>query len=197
MGVDIGFHIEVRKKNKWIPVVWKLHEEIADPYMEYKNVDGWVEIDAIISGRFYHFDDFLESSASRQGLPEDISERFKRTYDEEHEAWGIGYFSLADLNNYCQRAEYNVIIHMLEQRDGKLKQQLNRIEDLLRQKPVLEKSHDEDFDDMDYDYEDVHNTYQEFLNESFLIRKLRDEVCGITDDIRIDDSEIRILYFAC
>ena len=72
MGVDIGFHIEVRKKNKWIPVVWKLREEIADPYMEYKNVDGWVEIDAIISGRFYHFDDFLESSASRQGLPEDI-----------------------------------------------------------------------------------------------------------------------------
>lgn len=195
MGVDIGFHIEIRRKGNWLPVVWKLPEEIMEGFHDGESEDGWIEEDAIILGRFYHFQDFLECSGVRYGLPEDITEHFKKVYNETHEKWSIGYFSLADLNSYCQRAEFDAITQMLRKRDGEIKKQLNRIEALLTHKTISEDASEEE--PFEEEYEDYENTYQEYLNETCLIRKLRDNVCAIKDEMWLNDSEVRILFFPC
>lgn len=194
MGVDIGFHIEVRKKSKWIPVVWKIPRKLAGYVQDCDKGKTWIEKDEIISGRYYHFDDFLESSAARHGLPDDITERFKTIFNEEHETWGIGYFYLTDLNSYLQQAEFNAISRMIEKRNGKIEAQLNRIEALLSNNLNLENAANEDPDE---DYETEENVYQEYLNDTFLVRNVRDTIRGITEEMWVEDSDVRVLYFAC
>lgn len=193
MGVDIGFHIEVRKRSKWEPVVWRLPEKLAHNIYEDSKVEGpWIEHDTIISGRYYHFEDFLEST--KHCLPNDISDRFKKVFEDDHELWGNGYFYLSDLANYCEQVEYNAVIKMLNKRDATIKTQLNRIEALLKHEHVVEESNDVNDEE---GYEDVENAFQEYQGDTFLIKKLRDTVRGITDAMWLDDAEIRILYFAC
>ena len=194
MGVDIGFHIEVRKKSKWIPVVWKIPRKLAGYVQDCDKGKTWIENDEIISGRFYHFEDFLENSAARRGLPDDITDRFKKIFNEEHESWGIGHFYLTDLDSYCQHEELKVISRMFEKRNGKIEAQLNRIEALLSHKVNLESTAKEDPDEY---YETEESVYQEYQNETFLVRKLRDTIRGITEEMWVEDSEVRVLYFAC
>lgn len=194
MGVDIGFHIEVRKKSKWIPVVWKIPRVLAGYVRDCDKGKTWIEMDEIISGRYYHFEDFLESSAARHGLPDDITERFKKIFKDEHETWGIGYFYLTVLNSYLQQAEINAITRMLEKRNGKIAAQLNRIEALLSHNLNLENAVNEDPDE---DYETEESVYKEYQDDTFLVRKLRDTIRGITDEMWVEDSDVRVLYFAC
>lgn len=194
MGVDIGFHIEVRKKSKWIPVVWKIPRVLAGYVRDCDKGKTWIEMDEIISGRYYHFEDFLESSAARHGLPDDITERFKKIFKDEHETWGIGYFYLTDLNSYLQQAEINAITRMLEKRNGKIAAQLNRIEALLSHNLNLENTVNEDPDE---DYETEESVYKEYQDDTFLVRKLRDTIRGIIDEMWVEDSDARVLYFAC
>lgn len=193
MGVDIGFHIEVRKRGKWEPVVWRLPKDLALSIYEDTKVEClWIEHDAIISGRYYHFEDFLESTI--HSLPNDISDRFKKIFEDDHESWGNGYFYLSDLVNYIDQVEYNAVVKMLNKRDRTIKTQLNRIEALLKHEHVVEEPGDVD-DEEDYGY--VENAFHEYQGDTFLIKKLRDTVLGITDAMCLDDAEIRILYFAC
>lgn len=194
MGVDIGFHIEVRKESKWIPVVWKMPRELAGYVRDCDEEKVWIEKDEIISGRYYHFDDFLKGSAGRHGLPDDITERFKTIFKDEHETWGIGYFYLTDLNSYLQQAEINAITRMLEKRNGKIAAQLNRIEALLSHNLNLEKATNENPDE---DYETEESVYEEYLDDTFLVRKVRDIIRGITEEMWVEDSDVRVLYFAC
>lgn len=89
MGVDISFHIEVRCKDKWRPLVWQTPMELKS-YL-YKEDEGkdWYTGHCCFWCRYYHFGDFLEDHATT-GLPEDVSPEMKEELsgdDFQDEYW--------------------------------------------------------------------------------------------------------------
>lgn len=83
---------------------------------------------------------------------------------------------------------------MLEKRNGKIAAQLNRIEALLSHNLNLENATNENPDE---DYETEESVYEEYLDDTFLVRKVRDIIRGITEEMWVEDSDVRVLYFAC
>lgn len=190
MGVDIGFHIEVYKGEKWLPLIWQTPMKLKSHLYEDDEGKEWMQNDCCFWCRYYHFSDFVNEYAKR-GLPEDVSMEMKEELSKFE--MGNGYFLLTDLSHFYHAEEKRMLSHLLQSRDYQLVKQLNRIEKLVKQKPLAKR------DTMGvYPYGDrsIKEIYNDF-NEEFgvylgLIMAVRSFLDGANNYAR--DDEVRILY---
>ena len=192
MGVDISFHIEVRYRDKWRPLVWQTPMELKSFVNEKDKEKERNSNNCCFWCRYYHFSDFIEDHATR-GLPSDVSPEMKVL--EKYEM-GNDYFLLSDLTHFYDTEEKKMLSHMLQSRDYQMVKQLNRIEKYVKQKPLAKK------DTLGYSYYEertIKEIYDDFQEECWLFLRLQMAVHSFLDgaDIFADDNEVRILYAIC
>ena len=142
MGVDIHFCAEVRKQDKWQPLVWftKPSEE-KESYWEEKPLpgdNGMTPHFYIWLGRAYHYTDALEDMNDIHGYPNDMSEDLRARLPDESEV-SCGYFAYSALEQYLQNAEKKMLLNLLQSREYQLIERVNRIENAVLGKPVEDK----------------------------------------------------------
>ena len=117
MGVDIHFCAEVRKEDKWQPLVWftKPSEERSS-YWENTPLpedNGMMPHFLIFLGRAYHYTDALEDMNERHGYPGDMCDDLRARLPDESEV-SCGYFAYSALLQYLQNAENNFLLNLLQ-----------------------------------------------------------------------------------
>lgn len=190
MGVDVSFHIEVRRKNVWRPFIWQTPMEFCSDILKKDEDKEWQTNSCCYWCRYYHFKDFLDDCAKR-GLPDDVSPEMK----EELSGYemGNGYFSLSDLNHYYETEEKNMLAHMLQSRDYQMVKQLNRIEKYLKQKPLTKK---DNLSFIYYEERTIKEIYEEFMDELWFFQSLVMIIRSFSANafFYAKDDDIRILY---
>ena len=190
MGVDISFHVEVHKGEKWMPLIWKTPMELKS-YM-YKEDEGkdWSQNDCCFWCRYYHFSDFVDEHATR-GLPEDVSTDIKEELSKYE--MGNGYFLLSDLCHFYHSEEKKMLSHFLQSRDYQLVKRLNRIEKYVKQKPLAKKDTEIFYP---YGERSIEEIYNDFNEEFGMFLRLIMSVRSFLDGAYIyaEDNDVRILY---
>lgn len=179
MGVYIYFSAEVRKENKWVPIVWK---NSFDQKSHYK----------IWGGRSYHYDDALEDIHYIGGYPADMSEELRALLPDK-DAWVTrGYFSFIDLESYLYDAEKKMMINIMQSRDFQLIKHINRIEKTVLQKPVKDKINTSYLSD--YSMKQI---YEDYKDEVFPWIKIREIVYYLADEFSRfpNENDIRIIFY--
>ena len=69
MGVDVSFHIEVRRKNVWRPFIWQTPMEFCSDIFKKDEDKEWQTDSCCYWCRYYHFRDFIEDCAKRCTTP--------------------------------------------------------------------------------------------------------------------------------
>lgn len=192
MGVEISFHIEVRCRDKWRPLVWQTPMELKSFVNEKDKEKEWNSNNCCFWCRYYHFSDFVENHTTR-GLPSDVNPDMK--FLEEYEM-GNGFFLLSDLTHFYDTEEKKMLSRILQSRDYQMVKQLNRIEKYVKQKPLAKK------DIIGYNYYEertIKDIYNDFQEEFGLFLRLQMAVRSFLEgaDIYADDNEVRILYGIC
>lgn len=193
MGVDIAFHIEVRRKDKWHAFVWQTPAALAEYSKDEDEGGRWQNHMCCYCCRYYHFQDLIEDSpSSRSGLPEDCSEEIRKKI-EDYEP--NGYINFEDVIHFCDEAEKNMLFNLTKSKECQTAKALRRIEKLLRQKPIpktLEADND------CYSNMSLKEIYEEYLDEVAYCSSLRDIVCALLDDYySVSASDVRLVYCLC
>ena len=190
MGVDIGFHIEVYKGEKWLPLIWQTPMKLKSHLYEDDEGKEWMQNDCCFWCRYYHFRDFVNEYAQR-GLPEDVSMEMKEELSQFE--MGNGYFLLSDLSHFYRTEEKKMLSHLLQSRDYQLVKQLNRIEKFVKMKPLAKKDTACVYPYGDRSIKDIYNDFnEEFGVYLGLIMAVRSFLDGAYSYAR--DNEVRILY---
>lgn len=87
MGVDICFYMEVRKREKWIPMVIQIPSELVKYKTKEDEGKEWYTESCIYMCRYYQFEDFMEDNSTYH-IPEDCSERFRKELSESQMGTG-------------------------------------------------------------------------------------------------------------
>ena len=158
----------------------------------YEDDEGreWVQNDCCFWCRYYHFSDFVNEHAQR-GLPEDVSMEMKEELSQFE--MGNGYFLLSDLSHFYRAEEKKMLSNLLQSRDYQLVKQLNRIEKLVKQKPLAKKDTACAYPYRDRSIKEIYNDFnEEFGVYLGLIMAVRSFLDGAYSYAR--DNEVRILY---
>ena len=189
MGVDISFHIEVRHRNEWRPLIWQMPMELKSHKDEKDEGKGWFTNSCCYWCRYYHFRDFLDDYGN-VGLPDDVSPQMKTELSDYE--MGQGYFMLSNLSNFCEQQEKDLLVRLLQSRDYQITKQLNRIERFLKQEPTTKDESDE----ISYEGMSIKEIYEDFQDEYWYYQSLHLSVRGFLKGANNhkDDKDIRILY---
>ena len=195
MGVDIWFSAEVRRKNKWKPLIWYRKHLGEDEEHSYSKPDsnGMVAHYSVYGGRAYHYRDVLEDMKTCNGYPDDLSEDLKARLPNG-EYVSKGYFMLDDLEKYIDNEEKKMLRNLLESRDNQLVKHIQRIEKAVLNKPIKEKIKQTYL--ADYSMKEL---YEEYMEDMYRLVKLRDVVYYLADEFFfvMDSDDIRITYHQC
>lgn len=194
MGVDICFYMEVRKREKWVPVVMQIPSELVEYKTREEKASTWYTQKSIYACRYYHFQDFLEDNATR-GIPEDSEDVFSKELSDLE--MGSGYFMFSDLCMYCEKLQKELDKRLQSSREHLLQLQLNRIEKAVTGK--VQKTKRANGTDDYYSGMSASNIREEFDDEYCNIFWLRDTIRSIVQvaDCYAADADIRILYGVC
>ena len=195
MGVDIHFCAEVRKQEKWQPLVWftKPSEEEHSCWAEkpLPGDNGMTPHFLIFLGRAYHYRDALEDMNERQGYPDDMSDELRARLPDESDV-SSGYFAYTELEGYLENAEKKLLLNLLQSREYQLVEQLNRIENAVLGKPVedqIESSYLSNYS--------IEQIYEEYDDDVWNLNRLRHLIYYLADEIadHTREEDIRIIYF--
>ena len=195
MGVDVHFCAEVRKQDKWQPLVWFTKpSEDKESYWEEKPLpgdNGMTPHFYIWLGRAYHYTDALEEMNDIHGYPADMSEDLRARLPDESEV-SCGYFAYSALEQYLQNAEKKLLLNLLQSREYQLVEQLNRIENAVLDKPVedqIESSYLSNYS--------IEQIYEEYDDDVWNLNRLRHLIYYLADEItdHTREEDIRIIYF--
>ena len=197
MGVDIFFSAEVRKKDKWQPLIWftkpstEKYSYIEDEPRPEDN--GMTPHYAMYGGRAYHYNDVLEDLYYTCGYPDDISEELKARLPDEGYI-SKGYFSYSALVKYLDTAEKKMLANLLESRDYQLVKHVRRIEKAVTGKPVKDKIKTSYIGEYS-----IKQIYEEYIEEMWKLIELRNVIYYLADEITSfpSNEDIRIIYFMC
>ena len=195
MGVDIHFCAEVRKQEKWQPLVWftKPSEEEHSYWAEkpLPGDNGMTPHFLIFLGRAYHYRDALEDMNERQGYPDDMSDELRARLPDESDV-SSGYFAYTELESYLENAEKKLLLNLLQSREYQLVEQLNRIENAVMGKPVNNQKETSYLSN--YSIEQI---YEEYDDDVWNLNRLRHIIYYLADEITgcACEENIRIIYF--
>ena len=194
MGVDIAFYIEVRNQENWVRLHFKpSFATKVDTDQSYWDTDCYF-------CRYYHFTKFLDEAAShiRGGPRERICKEIAEHLEEDD---SYGTFMFDDLVQYCEELEKKLLASLANAGLYPMKRQLDRIESLLR---TLQQTTDKQSETEDDDYDDelyysASDIYEEYLDEYYCVRHLREIVSGIVAVCHpyVYESDVRIFYLIC
>ena len=195
MGVDIWFSAEVRKKDKWQPLIWYrkyLGEKYESSYTK-SDANGMVVNYSVYGGRAYHDDDVLEDLRDIKGYPDDMSEELKALLPDD-EYVSKGYFMYSDLENYIASEEKKMLANLLESRDYQLVKHVHRIEKAVTGKPVKDKIKTSYIGDYS-----IKQLYEEYMDDMYRLIKLSNVIYYLADEFDAFPSydDIRIIYHMC
>ena len=188
MGVDIAFYIEVRNQENWVRLHFKpSFATKVDTDQSYWNTDCYF-------CRYYHFTKFLDEAAShiRGGPRERICKEIAEHLEDDD--------SFVDLVEYCEEVEKKMFASLANAGLYPMKQQLNRIESILKSiHPVTEGKDTEEEDGNEGMYYSAAEIYEEYTSEHYCVRHLRDIVSGIVAACHpyVEESDVRIFYLIC
>jgi len=195
MGVDISFHIEIRRQNQW-----HLMTVDSPQWEKYDNENNIFKTE-VYNVRYYHFEDFLDEAGSHiQGKKEILSPELQLLLNDEYAKMGYGVFMYDDLLQHCEALEKKLISGISHAGIYSIKAQLDRIEQRLAgngNTPDAEPS-----DEREQLYEEVtpiEQMYDDFMWDYGCIFSLRDTVRALTTFgyTHISTSDIRIFYLIC
>ena len=195
MGVDIHFCAEVRKKDKWQPLVWftKPSKEEHSCWAEkpLPGDNGMTPHFLIFLGRAYHYTDALEDMNERHCYPDDMSEDLRARLPDEHDV-SSGYFAYSALEKYLENAEKKLLINLLQSREYQLVEHVNRIENAVLGKPV-----DNQVDTSYLSNYSIEQIYEEYDDDVWNLNRLRHIIYYLADEITgcACEENIRIIYF--
>ena len=195
MGVDIHFCAEVRKKDKWQPLVWftKPSEEEHSCWAEkpLPGDNGMTPHFLIFLGRAYHYRDALEDMNERQGYPDDMSDELRARLPDESDV-SSGYFAYTELEGYLENAEKKLLINLLQSREYQLVEHVNRIENAVLGKPV-----DNQVDTSYLSNYSIEQIYEEYDDDVWNLNRLRHIIYYLAREITgcACEENIRIIYF--
>ena len=195
MGVDIWFSAEVRKKDKWQPLIWYrkyLGEKYESSYTK-SDANGMIVNYSVYGGRAYHYNDVLEDLRDIIGYPDDMSDELKALLPDD-EYVSKGYFMYSDLENYIASEEKKMIANLLESRDYQLVKHVHRIEKAVTGKPVKDKIKTSYIGDYS-----IKQLYEEYMDDMYQLIKLRNVMYYLADEFDAFPSydDIRIIYHMC
>lgn len=194
MGVDICFYMEVKKREKWVPVVMQIPSELVEYKTREEKASTWYTQKSIYACRYYHFQDFLEDNATR-GIPEDSEDVFRKELSDLE--MGSGDFMFSDLCMYCEKLQKKLDKRLRASREHLLQLQLNRIEKAVTGKSQkIKRTNDAN----DYYCGMSSNAIKEDFDDEYCnIFWLRDTVRSIVQftGCYAADVDIRILYQIC
>lgn len=195
MGVDIWFSAEVRKKDKWQPLIWYrkyLGEKYESSYTK-QDANGMVVNYSIWGGRAYHYNDALGDLTEIYNYPEDMSEELKALLPNDIHV-GKGYFSYSTLVRYMNNAEKKMLANLLESRDYQLVKHVHRIEKAVTGKPVKDKISTSYISEYS-----IKQIYDEYMEEMWKLIELRNIIYYLADEFDSFSSsdDIRIIYHLC
>ena len=198
MGVDIHFSAEIRRQNKWQPLIWynKPQERDKDEsWSKPRIADNGLEVhDGMWGGRAYHYTDALEDMNYYSGYPKDMSDELRaRLPDDIHVS--SGYFMYSDLVKMLDKAEAKMLSDMLQSRDYQLIKHINRIEKAVLSKPQKDKISTSYLSDYS-----IKQIYEEYMEEMYRWIELRNIIYYFADEIcpfMSSGDDIRIIYFMC
>ena len=195
MGVDIWFSAEVRKKDKWQPLIWYrkyLGEKYESSYTK-SDANGMVVNYSVYAGRAYHYDDILEDLRDIKGYPDDMSEELKALLPDD-EYVSKGYFMYSDLENYIASEEKKMLANLLESRDYQLVKHVHRIEKAVIGKPVKDKIKTSYIGDYS-----IKQLYEEYMDDMYRLIKLSNVIYYLADEFDAfpNYDDIRIIYHMC
>lgn len=193
MGVSIDFYVEVRKDGQWHPFVWRTPMVLKRNIYDDEKGKDWDEHECFDGISSYLYDEFLfrSSNSQRDGLPEDVSPRFKKQLSES--GLGRGYFDFEDLVDFCNEKEEEMFSKMEISSEHQLHKQLDRIETLLRNKTVKKK---QERDDDWYAQYTVREIFDNFNENYEPVLSLRRNILVLLreSDIQVNYKDIRVLF---
>ncbi len=194
MGVDIAFYIEVRNQENWVRLHFKPpFKTEEEAYQSYWDTDCFF-------CRYYHFTDFLNEARSniRGGPKERICKEIAEHLEEDD---SYGTFMFVDLVEYCEEAEKKMFASLTNAGLFPVKQQLDRIESILKaiHPETGRKDEPQEEDDSEDIYYSAVEIYEEYTSEYYCVRHLRDIVSGIVAACHpyVEESDVRIFYLIC
>ena len=193
MGVSIDFYVEVRKDGQWHPFVWRTPMVLKRNIYDDEKGKDWDEHECFDGISSYLYEEFLfrSSNSQRDGLPEDVSPRFKKQLSES--GLGCGYFDFEDLVDFCNEKEEEMFSKMEISSEHQLHKQLDRIETLLRNKTVKKK---QERDDDWYAQYTVREIFDNFNENYEPVLSLRRNILVLLreSDIQVNYKDIRVLF---
>ena len=195
MGVDIAFAAEVRKKDKWQPLIWYSKTDKEDNDGEYGKIikNGLETHYCIWAGRAYHYTDAIEDMDNYCGFPEDMSDELKALIADDEFASG-GYFMFSRLVKYINNAEKKMLADLLQSRDYQLVKHVQRIEKKVLGKPVKDKIKTTYLEN--YSMKQI---YDEYIDDIWSWMKIRNVISYLVEEMASysRDEDIRVIYFYC
>ena len=179
MGVDISFHIEVRKKGKWHALAWQIPKALEN---EPAGDGDWVTHHCRCTFRHYHIEYFLQNKAVFD-LPDDVT---AETLGCLGEHGSKGWFFYSDFVEYLNEKKECIFETLSRCREMEVINRLDRIERLARgeEVPIAD-----DCDVGDFSIREIVEDYEDSI---VFLKKLYWVVRVLTDDLDVEDT--RIIY---
>ena len=194
MSLSINFCAEVQRNGKWYPLIWSHkpiegesycdeEEPTSDMAMHYKLYDD----------NAYDYFALWHDIRCDDGLPDDMSTEL-RTWLENKNNIGFGYFMLSDLVKYVNELEEEMVKDLQSSRDFQVVKHLNRIEKAVLKKPIKDPIDTEEMCPMS-----IKRIYEHYVEETFGMNRLIERVRFLANEFCSypypKSSEIRITFY--
>lgn len=194
MSLSIIFCAEVQRNGKWYPLIWSHKPIEGESYCDEEEPTSDMAIHyKLYDDNAYDYDALLRDVRCDDGVPDDMSAEL-RTWLENRNNMGFGYFLLSDLVRYVNELEEEMVKDLQSSRDFQMVRHLNRIEKVVLKKPIKDPIDTEDMCPMS-----IQRIYEHYTEETYgmnrlieIVRFLANEFCSYPYP---KSSEIRISFY--
>ena len=135
MSLSIYFCAEVQRNGKWHPLIWSHKPIESESYCDEEEPTSDMAMHyRLYDDNAYDYDALWRDIHCDDGLPDDMSPEL-RTWLENRNNMGFGYFMLSDLVKYVNELEEEMVKDLQSSRDFQVVKHLNRIEKAVLKKP--------------------------------------------------------------
>lgn len=194
MSLSIYFCAEVQRNGKWYPLIWNHKPIEGESYCDEEEPTSDMAMHyRLYDDNAYDYDALWRDVRCDDGLPDDMSPEL-RTWLENKNNMGFGYFMLSDLVKYVNELEEEMVKDLQSSRDFQVVKHLNRIEKAVLKKPIKDPIDTEEMCPMSIKW-----IYEHYVEETFCMNRLIEIVLFLANSFcrypNPKTSEIRISFY--